>query len=421
MPIVRIGSVLRLACPLVLALTFCVIAQIYSDEPVDNASSQTNHIPQEIGRLRAPAYINGLAWNFDGSRLAALSNYGTQVTVWQSQPWKKISEFRNPGASYMQNSFAFLADGSVLTTPKLVFGKEHLCSLVQWNPDTGQRVREIPDVCYPDRTDDVGGITDTYTVSKDGSLIAGIGGKVGVMIFDSQSGRFIKALAIPSTPLSPDTATSLAFSPDNRTLAIGTGHGYVHFYDLRTSALTRSFQAYESSYYINSLAFNRDGQYLATGKYKGVNVLNPNGLGVTIWRTDDASLVVSLPVSTTIYLGKVEALGVFKLAWSPISDVLAVGDGRSLRLWRMTGRSPKLLLNKSMASGPYSLAYSPQGTLAAADNNTEQLAQARPKISPADACDARGRHGAAAGDPYGRRRRNPRPGAYVDRPERQPP
>ena len=90
---------------------------------------QSENAPHEVRRLKAEGSGNAIAWNTDGSRLAALS--GPNVRVWDAKTWKVVSEFQNPGASTANNSLAFLPDGSILTTPKPAYDKSHLCSLVQ--------------------------------------------------------------------------------------------------------------------------------------------------------------------------------------------------------------------------------------------------------------------------------------------------
>lgn len=336
------------------------------------ASTLNKQIPEEIGRLRAPAYLNAVAWSFDGSRLAGLSNYGQTITVWDTKTWTRVNEFRNPGTMYMNNSLEFLADGSILTTPKVVFGKVHLCSLVQWNPDKGERVREIPEVCYPDRTDDVGGITETYSVSKDGALIVGVGGKVGVMLFDAHSGQFIKTFRVPPTPFNPDTPRSAAFSPDGQLLAIGTIFGYLHFFEIRSGRLTKTINVYDNEAgYISGLAFNPDGTLIAASKCKGHDMPNPIDSAATIWRVTDGAQVSILPGSTTKrHDGKDEAASARTISWSPKGDVLAVGDDLALKLWQVDDpANPKLLLDKRIDRGSFKTAFSAQGLLAATDNN----------------------------------------------------
>jgi WD40 repeat protein len=342
---------------------------------------QQDHAPQEVGRLHAPAYLNSVAWNSDGTRLAGLSNYGQTITVWQTNPWKKLNEFQNPGTSYMFNSLSFLADGSLLTTPKVVFGKEHLCTFVQWNVSNGKRVREIPDVCYPDRKDDVGGLANTYTVSKDGSLIAGIGGKVGVMLFDANSGKFIKALKVPPTPNNPDDAWSVTFSPDGHTLAVGTLFGYLHFYDVQSGSIVRSINIYDNeACNISSLAFSPDGAFIAAGKAKGHDIPNPKDRAVTILRVKDGEFISSLSGSIiTRHDGKNEDVNVRTISWSPTDDVLAVGDDLSLRFWHVADPiNPRLLMDKKIARGSYKTAFSTQGMLAATDNDEIIIYQPHP-------------------------------------------
>jgi len=48
---------------------------------------------RESRRLAVKAYINAVAGNVDGSRLAALSNFGGTVTVWETAKWAVVNEF----------------------------------------------------------------------------------------------------------------------------------------------------------------------------------------------------------------------------------------------------------------------------------------------------------------------------------------
>ena len=112
-----------------------------------NAMPTTMHIPHEIRRLPVKGYVNAVAWNVDGTRLAALSNFGSAVTVWETKTWAVLKEYlRYNGASYAFNSLAFLPDGALLTsspigdfsakTPVTAAQVQTLetFSLIQWNP-----------------------------------------------------------------------------------------------------------------------------------------------------------------------------------------------------------------------------------------------------------------------------------------------
>lgn len=70
---------------------------------------------QEARRLRVDNYVNAVAWNTAGSRLATLSNFGGTVTIWDAKAWNVVNEFDRYGGPFSYNSFAFLPDGTLLT------------------------------------------------------------------------------------------------------------------------------------------------------------------------------------------------------------------------------------------------------------------------------------------------------------------
>jgi WD40 repeat protein len=56
------------------------------------------------------------------------------------------------------------------------------------------------------------------------------------------------------------------------------------------------------------------------------------------------------------------------VSWSPSGKALAIGDGLSLRLWRITSE-PKLLLSRKTRGPTLSTAFAPDGRLAASDDD----------------------------------------------------
>ena len=343
-----------------------------------NAMPTTMHIPHEIHRLPVKGYVNAVAWNVDGTRLAALSNFGSAVTVWETKTWAVLKEYlRYNGASYAFNSLAFLPDGALLTsspigdfsanTPVTAAQVQTLetFSLIQWNPETGKPVQYFPDLGHSSK-DLSNKVTDTFAVSADGSMVAGIHGDV--LIYDVKTGTLLRRIAVPSLPKHGDTAASVAFSPNGQELAVGTGFGWVRFFSVRTGALIQSIDAYPEEYSCSALAYSPDGQRIAVGKTKGINVSNPNDISTTVWRVRTGALVASLAGSTWRFRGKQEAMPVRTLAWSPVGNVIAVGDDGSLRLWQVDHATPTLLLDVEKP-GTFSVSYSPQGVLAVARKN----------------------------------------------------
>jgi hypothetical protein len=114
-----------------------------------------------------------------------------------------------------------------------------------WEPEAGRVIRYIPDP-VPDTGFRIGN-TDTYAVSPDGKLVAGImhGSRdCRVLLFETATWTLVAHFVGPPTPQPPDRAWCLAFSPDSREIAVGTLFGYVHVVAIGQEAPHLSFSAY---------------------------------------------------------------------------------------------------------------------------------------------------------------------------------
>ena len=105
----------------------------------------------EVACLPVEGYLNAVAWNRDGSRLAALSGFGNQLTVWDTVSWSVDSCFPRYGGAYSGNSLAFLADETLLLpapigrSPDPPYRELYLSSFEQIHATTGKRVRYVED------------------------------------------------------------------------------------------------------------------------------------------------------------------------------------------------------------------------------------------------------------------------------------
>jgi len=350
--------------------------------------------PHEIQRLHVKGYINAVAWNTDGSRLAALSNFGGTITLWETKNWAVLKEFDRYGGGYSFNSLAFLPDGSLLTAAPIGdYSKDpryantpltdpkydtlQMFSLIQWNPEAGKPVRYIPDLGYPPK-DLSTKVTDTFAASGDGALIATVWAD-DVKLYETRNASVSQALSVPPAPTHSDYAMSVAFSPNGKELAVGTGFGKVHLFNPLDGSLIHSITAYPTEWYAcSALAFSPGGKFIAIGKYSGSDgkLINgvwtkrdANDVAISIWDVSETHILISLVGSTQKREGKDDALVIRTLSWSPNGEILAAGDDLSLRLWRVSAPRPTLLLEKKMSHGTFSTAFSPQGMLAATDNN----------------------------------------------------
>jgi WD40 repeat protein len=117
-----------------------------------------------------------------------------------------------------------------------------------------------------------------------------------------------------------ERVTSVAFSPDGRTLASGSTDFTVRLWDVASGSALRALQGHTSS--VLSVAVSADGQLLASGSEDAT---------VRLWRIADGSLVRSLIDARS---------GVTALAFTPDGrSLLGASSDHTVRLWDVeTGR-----------------------------------------------------------------------------------
>jgi WD40 repeat protein len=192
------------------------------------------------------------------------------------------------------------------------------------------------------------------TFSPDGMLLAA-GGVDSTSVYNLAAGRRVAALPARSAEI-----TSLAFSPDGRTLTVTTdGATDIQLWDLAARRLEpglrqpRNHGFYDASY-------SRDGKFLAAS--------DADGNSTYVWdvATRRPAAVLTFPDT-----------GISPVAFSPdgrtlaMTDGLMAGQGRrhgSIDLWNTAGRTVTGRLHDPGGSQVLAAAWSPGGTtLAAAD------------------------------------------------------
>ena len=118
----------------------------------------------------------------------------------------------------------------------------------------------------------------------------------------------VQPVALNPLPETFHPSWALAFSPDGHRLAVGTG-GTVALYDLTTPSFSRLAQVMAHEDGVQSLAWSKDGQTLASGGFRKIH----------LWKGDSLQHAREITVGLS---GRVTAL-----EFAPIDSQLALADG----------------------------------------------------------------------------------------------
>ena len=196
--------------------------------------------------------------------------------------------------------------------------------------------------------------------SPDGKLLATGGNEGIVIIWNVASGQEISR-RFNNMPTQPRpgvkyTIRSLAFSPDGRTLLIGSGDGHVKLWDWAEDRQLREFKAHnlpnKPEPEVVSLRFSPDGKLLASASMEGT---------AKIWDFATGNLIATL----TGHVGYVWAA-----VFSPDGKLLATcGHDQTIKLWdTATWREVATLIGHT--NEVFSVAFTPDGSrLASASND----------------------------------------------------
>jgi WD40 repeat protein/tetratricopeptide (TPR) repeat protein len=250
-----------------------------------------------------------LAFSLDGKRLVA-GTRNDRILVWDAETG--VLAHAQDGHTDAGKSFGIDVDGvAISSNGKWVASIHHIASFLRkansrekeephddnrihvWNPITGALFHTLE--AHKDKV---------YSVafSPDNKRLASGSGDKTVGVWKVATGARLHTLTGHKTPV-----CSVAFSPDGARLVSGSSDGMLRLWDASSGALILVLEGHEGR--INTLAFSSDGRRLAVG--------SSGDRAVCVWETVPGFLVRTLGAHKS---------AVKRLAFSPDGSRLASGD-----------------------------------------------------------------------------------------------
>ena len=199
-----------------------------------------------------------------------------------------------------------------------------------WDPATGAALRTL---------EGHGASVTTVAFSPDGRLLASGSGDKTVRLWNPGTGAAVRTLEGHGEPV-----TAVAFSPDGRLLASASRDKSVRLWDPATGAAVRTLEGHGES--VTAVAFSPDGRLLASAsRDKSVRLRDP-ATGAAVRTLDGHGEVVTA------------------VAFSPDGRLLASASDNTVRLWDPT-TGPALRSLTGHASPVAALSFSPDSRLLA--------------------------------------------------------
>jgi WD40 repeat protein/serine/threonine protein kinase len=265
----------------------------------------------------------------DGRFLAAGGREGT-VKLWKWGQWERpVAAITIAGALH---SLAFSPDGDTLAA-SWEEDRPGGATLRLYRTADGELTRTLPGH---------GRIIRGLDFSRDGKLLASVGGDTKVNVWELASGKSVTSFGHEVVD-----GCSVAFSPDGKKLAVG-GINRVEIYRLPTGTREEGTDALAGMSAIWALTFSPDGKVLAVGDEFG---------GVLLYDTATWG-----PIHAGKERGHLHMI--IALTFSPDGrTVLSAGADRTLRRWDLSRPGENEIVHRFAPPAPHisKVAYSPDG------------------------------------------------------------
>lgn len=272
--------------------------------------------------------INSVAFAPDGKTLASASVDAT-IKLWDVQTGNVKQTLPGEYAKYL--SVTFSPDGQTIASGSSE-GKIKL-----WDARTG-KLKQIL-------------VADSFSIpvvafSPDGRSLASGSTQMKwdktLKLWDVKSGEVKQNFYDRIDEFYMPTISTLAFSPDGKTLAAASPDKLVKLFDVNSGQLKQTFTGHTG--WVKSISFSPDGKTLASG-----GGIDPT---VKLWDVQSGQLKQTL----TGHTGSVDAV-----AFSPGGKTLATGGAdKTIKLWDVQTNVLKQILT-GHTDGILSIAFSPDG------------------------------------------------------------
>ncbi len=308
--------------------------------------TQLNRRPGFLERNRGS--ITNVAFSPQGDVLAAGYSEGPVVRLYEVMTLKLLAELK----TQFDGIVAFSPDGKLVAaggggyTPEVC-----ACGIQIWDMATHEQRLKLDDFRYP---------VTSIAFSPDSALLAtgegsGMGFEGSAKIWNIGTGKLLAEFSLENHPNYPPSnlgVFGVAFNPDGTLLATANGNGKVLIWDV----VNKQQKTALNEDGVFGVIFSPDGTILATSEY--------------LDETDRAAVIRLWDVTTgkILLMLKGHTDSITRITFNPDGRILASAssDG-TVRLWDVKTGKALAILDVPNAS---SVAFSPDGTLLATDEDT---------------------------------------------------